>query len=311
MGTQSKVVSWGYLIGWSVLVCIGVVASFFVFFIAMSVLGGGGRSIPGLATSLAISVCFGTVTGVAQWSILRRYVQRSEVWIWITLLGFLVCSPIVISYGGGFGPVITYGHVFHMTIGMGAILGILQWLAISKKVKWSSVWVGVSFASWFLAGLVGTGLMALSLQTGPVLFWIGLFFAGIVLSVAGMVGLFDIKAEPAPREAIAPHRSIWKRIVRLPGSRLGWWSAALAVAYVILLFVPRAISGMGGSGQAGTLLLIMLMELCRWSAGIAGLAAVVEKGERSAAVWIAMLPAVYSLANTLYNVLRVMIPVGQ
>ena len=59
------------------------------------------------------------------------------------------------------------------------------------------------------------------------------------------------------------------------------------------------------------MLLIMLMELCGWSAGIAGLTAVVEKRERSVVVWIAMLPAAYSLANTLYNVLRVVFLVRQ
>jgi hypothetical protein len=307
MDTKRNVVSWSYLIAWFILACIGVVVGFTVFFIIMSIMGGGGRSIPLVATSLLITCCFGTVTGAAQWFILRQYSQQAVGWIWFTLLGFLVCSPIVISYGGGFGPSIQYHLVFYMTIIVGAILGILQWLAIRRKVKWSSVWVGVSFASWFLAGLIGTGLKALSLQTGPILFWIGLFSAGIILSGIGMIWVFNIKAEPTSMEAISPHRPTWKSIVRLPSTQLGWWSIALALAYVILLLIPLAISGKELLGQTGILWIIRLKELCGWAVGITGLIAVVEKREHSVVVWIAMLPAASSLVSMLLNVINMMV----
>jgi hypothetical protein len=302
MNEKPNTISWGYFISWLILAFIGVIVSFFVFFIVMSVLGSGSSAVPSLAAILIIPVCFGSVVSLAQWFILRQYAHQSTAWIWVTLLGFLVCSPIIISDSGFFSPVVTYYLIFYMTISMGAILGVLQWIAISRKVKWSSVWVGVSLVSWFLAGLIGMGLKTLSLYSGPILFWIGFFLAGITLSALGMIWLFHLKVEPASSDAIRSYHSFGERIFRWPSSRLGWWSTALTVVFLIFLFTPRVISSVVSLGQTGISLIIMMMELCRWSAGIAGLITVMEKRDLSVTVWIAILPAVYSLVNTLYNV---------
>ncbi len=306
MNTKPNAMTWGQFLLWLLGSLIGVVIGFAVFFVVMSGLGSGGSVISTPLASILMTACFGTVIGLAQWSILRRYGQRSWIWIGVTLLGFLICSPILLSLGGNFGPAISSFNSFLMSVPLGYILGIAQWLAIARKIKWSPVWIGVSLVSWVLAGWIGIGMKALTIQMGPILYWIGLFFAGIFLSGVGMLWLFNVKAEPGPSEAAAPVPSVWKRVIRLPNTRLGWWSVTLAVIYVCFLLAVRALSGTELFQRIGTgaLWLVMMMGLISWAAGVTGLTAIVEKRERSVIVWIAMVPAAYSLVNTLYNALR-------
>jgi len=198
MTTKRNSVSWGWFIIWLLGTLFGVVVGFFVFFLVMSGLGESGPGpIPVFAASLIMTGCFGTVVGFAQWLILRRYVQRSAVWIGVTLLGFLISSPVLLSMSGGFGPYITSPTSIRMTVVLGCALGVAQWFAIGKKVSRSALWIGISLISWTVAGLIGMALKTLSWQMGPILYWLGLFFFGTVFSAVGMMWLLKQKNPPA------------------------------------------------------------------------------------------------------------------
>jgi hypothetical protein len=189
MNTKRNTVSWGSFLGWLIATLFAVVVGFAVFFIVMSILGESIGVIPDLVASLLMAGCFGIVIGLAQWAILRRYVQRSAAWIGVTLLGFLISSPVLLSMGGGFGPYITLRASLIMAASLGGSLGVTQWFVMYKKVRRSALWIGISLISWILAGLIGVFLKTLSLEMGSILYWLGLFFTGTVLSVIGMLWL--------------------------------------------------------------------------------------------------------------------------
>ncbi len=186
MTTNPNTVNWGCFLVWFFGAFVAVVAAFAVFFGAMSGLGESMAIIPDLIASLIMTGCFGTVIGLTQWAILRRYLHRSWPWILATLIGFLIASPVLLSRSGGFGPYISLRASMIMATALGGALGVAQWLAIYRKVERSAWWIVISLVSWLLAGFVGMSLKTLSSQMGPILYWIGLFFAGTVLSVIGM-----------------------------------------------------------------------------------------------------------------------------
>ena len=191
MNTRRNTVGWGFFLIWALATLFGVVVGFLVFFIAMSVLGESSKSIPEFAAVSLLTFSFGTVIGVAQWSVLRRYVQRSAIWIAVTLLGFLISSPVLLSMSGGFGPYITSLASLRMSAALGAALGIAQWFAFRKKVNRAALWIGISLIGWVVAGLFGMALKTLSWEMGPILYWLGLFFFGTVLSAVGMMWLLN------------------------------------------------------------------------------------------------------------------------
>lgn len=203
MTIKGNALSWSYFILWLLGTLVGVVVGFFVFFLVMSGLGERGPGpIPVFAASLIMTGCFGTVIGFAQWLILRRYVQRSTVvWIGVTLLGFLISSPVLLSESGGFGPYITSLASFRMTVVLGCALGVAQWFALPKKISRSALWVGINPISWVIAGFVGMALKTLNWQMGPILYWLGLFFIGTALSGVGMMWLLRQKNSPADMPA--------------------------------------------------------------------------------------------------------------
>ncbi len=189
MKTKRKAIDWWF---WPILVIgtlIGSVIAFFVFFLAMSFVGESGGRIPDLVASLILTICFGSVIGIAQWFVLRRYVPRTAIWIGATSVGFLICSPIIFFLSGGFGPYLTPRASLIMTFVLGGVMGIMQWFTIYKKVKQSALWIGISLVSWIVAGLIGMALKFFSWQMAPVLYWPGLLFFGTVLSAAGLMWL--------------------------------------------------------------------------------------------------------------------------
>jgi hypothetical protein len=197
MTTERNTISWGCFLTWLFATLLGVVAGFTVFFGVMAGLGESMGVIPDFAASLILTGCLGSVIALAQWFILRRYVQRSAVWVALTLLGFLVASPVLLSMSGGFGPGITLRASIGMTAALGGALGVAQWIALYRKVRRSALWIGISLMSWILAGLVGSTLKTLSWQMGPILYWLGTLFVGAVLSAIGMMWLLKQDNPPA------------------------------------------------------------------------------------------------------------------
>ena len=187
MNTNRVALNWGLVIIWVIAALFGVVVGFIVFFIAMSIAGESLGSIPVALSSLVVAVCFGTVIGLAQGAVLRRYGYRSAAWFGATLLGILIASPGILRLGGNFGPVIR--NSLELAATLGTALGIVQGLTLRKKAVQSVLWIGISIVSWVIAGWIGKLLIPLSYEWGPILFWIGLFFSGTILSSAGLMWL--------------------------------------------------------------------------------------------------------------------------
>ena len=201
MNAKRNTVGWGFFLIWALATLVGIVVAFFVFFVAMAALGESIGIIPMPVASLIMTGCFGFVIGLAQWSILRSHVPQPAIWIGITLLGFLISSPALLSWSGGFGPYITSRASLGMAAALGSSLGITQWLVLRNKVARAALWIGISLISWIVAGLIGLALKSLSWEMGPILYWLGLFFAGTVLSAIGMVWLFRKSTPPANMQA--------------------------------------------------------------------------------------------------------------
>jgi FtsH-binding integral membrane protein len=195
MNTNRVALNWGLVIIWVIAALFGVVVGFIVFFIAMSIAGESLGSIPVVWSSLVMAGCFGTVIGLAQGAVLRRCGYRSAAWFGATLLGILIASPGILRLGGNFGPVIR--NSLGLAATLGTALGIVQGLTLRKKAVQSVLWIGISIVSWVIAGWIGKILIPLSYEWGPILFWIGLFFSGTVLSSAGLMWLLKDAGLPA------------------------------------------------------------------------------------------------------------------
>jgi hypothetical protein len=193
MNTNRAAFNRGFVIMWMIAALFGVILGFFVFFITMSIAGESLGSIPVALSSLLMACCFGTVIGLVQGAVLRRYGHRSALWFGATVIGVLIASPGVLSLGGNFGPVIR--NSLGVASLLGAALGILQAITLRKNSTQAALWIGISIASWLAAGWIGRILISLSYDWGPILFWIGLLFTGTVFSSAGLIWLLNHTAK--------------------------------------------------------------------------------------------------------------------
>ena len=85
-------------------------------------------------------------------------------------------------------------------------------------------------------------------------------------------------------------------VFSLPGTRLGWYSVGLAAAFVVLLIINAAVflpePGVVAWREA---LVGIVLLLCGTSGGVAALMALIRRHERSALVWLALLPGLFVL----------------
>ena len=94
----------------------------------------------------------------------------------------------------------------------------------------------------------------------------------------------------------APHTPLWRKVLSLPQTRLGWWAIGLAATFVVLL-----IFGYGGLVLPFYGIVLLLCGLC---GGAVGLIAVVGRRERSGFVWLSMVPGLVALAFLIGEFLR-------
>ena len=96
--------------------------------------------------------------------------------------------------------------------------------------------------------------------------------------------------------AHTPHPPLWRRILSPPTTRLGWYSVGLAAAFVVLFVVNAAVllpaPGVLPWREAFVGIALLLSGI---GGGIAALIALVRCHERSALVWLAMLPGLFVL----------------
>jgi hypothetical protein len=101
----------------------------------------------------------------------------------------------------------------------------------------------------------------------------------------------------------APHPTMWRRVLSLPKTRLGWYSLGFLGAHAVVMVALGIASGIlaatGAPNLAGYPWLIgvvLFVELSPALAGIAtGLVAVIRRGERSKLVLVPILLVVLFL----------------
>jgi hypothetical protein len=95
----------------------------------------------------------------------------------------------------------------------------------------------------------------------------------------------------------APHTPIWKKVISLPKTRLGWWSVGLTAAFLLYLFAliigVRALEAENLPG-IGPFMFGVTM-----AAAATGLVAVLRRGERSI---IMIFPVLIGLAALAMNI---------
>jgi hypothetical protein len=100
-----------------------------------------------------------------------------------------------------------------------------------------------------------------------------------------------------------------RRILRRPGTRPGWWSVALAAAFVVLFIIDLAVFLPSTAGWRQAVTPFYGIAMMSWGlvAGVVGLIAVIRRHERSWLVWLALLPGLLALATVLFEVFEVFI----
>jgi len=94
-------------------------------------------------------------------------------------------------------------------------------------------------------------------------------------------------------------KTVSSHFLGMPGTKLGWWSFGLGVAFVVM-FLINSFVFMPTSSDAPWRQVILpfygiFMLLCGLAAGVVGLIAVIRQHERSWLVWLTLLPGLFVL----------------
>lgn len=149
--------------------------------------------------SLVEGLVGGGLIGLAQWLVLRTYLQRAQRWIFATAMGWGLLTLLHIGALGWMAPGTSnlffrgvLGVLYGAYVGLG--LGLGQWLAIRREVHRAWRWVPISSGIWAaaiaLGWLVGGELRAASnLFISEVVGLMVAWGAIAALSGLGIVGL--------------------------------------------------------------------------------------------------------------------------
>lgn len=142
----------------------------------------------------------GITSGITQWLILRRYLDRIGAWVPLTILGWVLFWAVNLSGLLGEGSGVTGKIVEGLAHGaiFGALLGVLQWLILRRGADNAGWWILVSAAAWSVGAALGDGVTAALGGEGPFDILIGIMAAAILTGV-GMMWLLrqSARAETA------------------------------------------------------------------------------------------------------------------
>ncbi len=119
--------------------------------------------LPGWLGVVLAALIVGAVLGAGQGFIMMPYLDRSELWIGLTALGYAVGSivPTLLQLD----PILRYASI-------GLALGLFQWLILRRYVETSGWWIVVNLACWLAAGVFDEGALLYSPVSGLVMMWL-------------------------------------------------------------------------------------------------------------------------------------------
>jgi hypothetical protein len=140
----------------------------------------------------------GLMVGISQWLVLRQYLDRAGWWIVASAGGFLLAAslgeyllqPWLGENAGG----------LLLTIGLGLVPGILQWLFLRRQVARAGWWALASTVLVFISFLVGVATVSgTGLQEGtPGFGAVAGIVGGVVLGSTSGLLLVWLLRQPAP-----------------------------------------------------------------------------------------------------------------
>lgn len=138
----------------------------------------------------------GAALGLAQWWVLRRYLERAEIWILVcslaVLLGIILAAPIQeqdLRIGSSMDlDILLYGPVF------GAIVGAVEWLTVRTWFNRAYLWILVNVLAWG-SGLFLGDIAAGVFQNLPQNLTWGLTAGGLAGAATG-IGLLWLFEDP-------------------------------------------------------------------------------------------------------------------
>ena len=120
----------------------------------------------------------------------------------------------------------------------------------------------------------------------------------------------ELPASESPSApSLTPRRPLWRRILGLPGTWVGWWSVGLAVAFFVFFGLFQTLVAAGQRGGAtffsNPWLALSLLTAAgsAIAAGVTAAVAIFSKGERSLLVFLALLLGLFVLVFALGELL--------
>jgi hypothetical protein len=175
--TQSESALW---LQWTLATAAGMLAGFLPFLLLM-------QFIPLAVARLIFPIWAGLFVGLFQWFVLRRCIAQCGDWIWNGVagwalgyaLGLMVIQVFSVSFLGAL-----VGYFL-----FGAIVALIQWPILHRKIPHVMPWVLASVAGWALGALSGQAVLNLLVPAGqPIPQAVSTFvIAGTTGLVAGAV----------------------------------------------------------------------------------------------------------------------------
>ncbi|HEY5563299.1 MAG TPA: hypothetical protein VIK72_16395 [Clostridiaceae bacterium] len=128
----------------------------------------------------------GVTLGVAQWLLLRKYLNKVGYWILLTSIGWVLFNELnILNLFGEAKGIAIIPDLIHGTV-FGVILGVLQWLLLRKRLQKSSWWIIASIAASTLGVTVGDGFNIITSSDAPGDVVISSILLGIITGVCMM-----------------------------------------------------------------------------------------------------------------------------
>ena len=111
-----------------------------------------------LVSVYATIILLGLSIGVAQWVVMRRYLTRPTRWITTTLIGYLLCVVIFVTFNSNrieLDRAKVWNNMLLLGL-LGSAIGVSQWWVLRQHYSQAGLWVLASAAGFlfFMWGIV-------------------------------------------------------------------------------------------------------------------------------------------------------------
>ena len=179
---------WFWLL-WLLATIAGLIVSLAIMFVG---LGAMLDNAPEAVFGAVFGGVLGAGYGVAQWVMLRKYVDGIGWWVPLTVVGWTVFWAAniagLLGEGRGLAGKIVEGIV-HGAI-LGGFVGLLQWLLLRSEISRAGRWILISAVAWSVGAALGDGISTALDGDGPMSILIAFLVSGVIAGI-GMMRLLQ------------------------------------------------------------------------------------------------------------------------